>query len=45
MVAQGGNLVPHTLEGVAEISAINNKATGEGIAFWLIAIKIDIHKV
>ena len=43
MVAEGGNLIPHTFEGIAKPSAIDNKATGEGIAFWLIAIKIDVH--
>ena len=45
MVAQGGYLIADALQRIAEPSAIDNKATGEGIAFWLIAIKIDIHKV
>ena len=43
MVAQGGNLIPYTFEGIAEPSAIDNKATGEGVALMLIAIKIDVH--
>ena len=45
MVAEGGNLIADTLKGIAEPSAIDNKATGDGIALGLIAIKMDIHKV
>ena len=45
MVAQGGYLIPHTFESIAEPSAIDNKATGEGVGLRLIAIKIDVHKV
>ena len=45
MVAEGGNLIPYAFKGIAKPTTIDNKATDEGIAFWLIAIKIDTHKV
>ena len=45
MVAESGDLIADTLEGIAEPSAIDNKATGDRIALGLIAIKMDIHKV
>ena len=45
VVAESGDLIPHTFEGVAEPSAIDDKATSDGVALGLIAIKMDIHKV
>ena len=37
VVAESGDLIADTLEGIAEPSAIDNKATGDGIALGLIA--------
>ena len=45
MVAEGRDLISDTFEGVAEISAIDYQATCYGIAFRLVAIKMDVHKV
>ena len=45
MVAESGDLIADTLNGIAEPSAIDNKATGDGIAWGSIAIKMDIRKV
>ena len=45
VVAESGDLIADTLKGIAEPSAIDNKATSDRIALGLIAIKMDIHKV
>ena len=45
MVAESGDLIADTLEGVAKPTTVDDKATGDGIALRLIAIKMDIHKV
>ena len=43
MVAESGDLIADTLEGIAEPSAIDNKATGDGIALRLISNQLYIH--
>ena len=45
VVAERGDLIADTLKGVAKPSTIDNKATSDGVALGLIAIKMDIHKV
>ena len=43
MVAEGGDLVANTLEGVAVPTSIDNKATCNGIALGLVADEFDVH--
>ena len=43
MVAESGNLIAHAFEGIAEPSAIDDKATSDGVGFGLVADKLDIH--
>ena len=43
VVAERGDLIADTLEGVAEPSAIDDKATGDGVALGLISNQLYIH--
>jgi hypothetical protein len=36
MIAEGGDLIAHAFEGVAEVATVDNEATGEGIALRLV---------
>jgi hypothetical protein len=44
MVAESGDLIAYSLEGIAEPSTIDDEATSDGSALGLIANKFDIHK-
>ena len=41
VVAESGDLIADTLKGIAEPSAIDNKATSDGVALGLITDELD----
>ena len=43
MVAESGDLIADTLEGVAKPTTVDDKATGDGIALGLISNQLYIH--
>lgn len=43
VVAESGDLIADTLKGIAEPSAIDDKATGDSIALRLISNQLYIH--
>ena len=45
MIAEGGDLIAHAFEGVAEVATVDNEATGDGGALGSITKKFDVHKV